>query len=191
MAYDRVQAGYEVATVGRRRVDYRLEVGHAEVPVGQQRGFAILDAARSAALRAWTSSLIPARGERPSAGDVGAAEYIDATAFAAPRIRGLLLEALQAVERLAGEREGKPFAECPPEARTAILRSLELEDHAGFGMIHDLTYEAYYCHPAVLEVLERETGWRSANSTEGGQMEPFDQGLLARVRTLPPTYKRV
>jgi hypothetical protein len=72
-----------------------------------------------------------------------------------------------------------------------ILRALELEDPVAFGMVRDFTYEAYYGNPQVLAVLERETGWRSANSTEGGSMDPFDESLLARVRTLPPTYKRV
>ena len=60
MAYDRKQGGHEVAQSSRP--DYRLEVGRAEVPVGAPRGFVVLDTARAATLKAWTSALIPAAG---------------------------------------------------------------------------------------------------------------------------------
>src|SRR6266850_6823263 len=77
VAYDRKQGGHQVAQANRP--DYRLEVGRAEVPVGEQRDFAVLDPARAATLKAWVATLIPASGSRPDASEVGAAEYVDAT----------------------------------------------------------------------------------------------------------------
>src|SRR5713226_7544285 len=61
MAYDRKQGQHQVAQSSRP--DYRLEVGRAEVPVGTPRGFVVLDPARAATLKAWTSTLIPAVGQ--------------------------------------------------------------------------------------------------------------------------------
>ena len=110
MAYDRKQGGHEIAQANRP--DYRLEVGQAEVPVGVARGFVILDAARAATLKAWCATLIPAGAGRPDAGDVGAAEYIDATVSKVPSLRPALLHALDAVDRIAQSKTHQPFADC-------------------------------------------------------------------------------
>src|SRR4030081_1534975 len=67
MAYDRKQGGHKVAQANRP--DYRLEVGRAEVPGGEPRGFAVLDPARAATLRAWAATLIPAGSGRPDAAE--------------------------------------------------------------------------------------------------------------------------
>jgi hypothetical protein len=58
-------------------------------------------------------------------------------------------------------------------------------------MVRDLTYEAYYAHPRVLEALERVTGWRYETAIAGAEMEPFDERLLERMRTAPPRYRKV
>ena len=111
MAYDWRKEEYEVTRPGRARIDYRQEIGRAHVPIGVERGFAVVDPDRAEALRAWVSALIPARGERPAAGDIGAAEYVDATVFLTPRLRGVLLGAIDTVEQLAQKLAGRRFAE--------------------------------------------------------------------------------
>jgi len=55
LAYDRKQAGHHVAHADRP--DYRLLIGHAEVPVGQTRDCLVLDPARAATLKAWVATL--------------------------------------------------------------------------------------------------------------------------------------
>jgi hypothetical protein len=179
MAYDRKQAGHRVAQASRP--DYRVLVGRAEVPVGQAGGFAVLDPARAETFKAWVATLIPARGRRPDAAEVGAAEYVDATAGAVPELRPALL---QAVDRL-----GPSFAELSADARESVLRDLEADDPEAFGMVRDFTYEAYYGHPRVLEALEAETGWRGKAPVEGSALEPFDEADLARVKTLVPRWR--
>jgi gluconate 2-dehydrogenase subunit 3-like protein len=192
MAYDRRARGAEPVVPREIAVDYRREVGRVFVPVDVPRGFVVLDPVRAAVLRAWTSALIPARGARPAAGEVGAAEYIDATAHRAPLIRAGLLAAIDAIEREARVRSGVAFADAEVAAQTNILRDLEASRHgAVFAMVRDLTYEAYYAHPRVLDALEAETGWRYANAFAGSRMEPFDETLLARMKALPPRYRTV
>ena len=189
MAYDRKQGRHEVAQSSRP--DYRLEVGRAEVSVGAERSFVILDPARAATLKAWTATLIPAAGRRPDAGDVGAAEYIDATVHLVPAIRPALLHGIDQVERLAHSAAGRPFTECGREERESVLRQLQALDADAFSMVSDFTYEAYYGNPNVLAAIEAETGWRGSGPMSGSAMAPFDASQLARVRQLPPRYRAV
>ncbi|MDQ3226442.1 MAG: gluconate 2-dehydrogenase subunit 3 family protein [Chloroflexota bacterium] len=192
MAYDWRKEEYEVTRPGRTRIDYRLEIGRALVPIGVERGFAVLDPDRAELLRAWVSAIIPANGDRPAAGEVGAAEYIDAIVFLTPRLRGVLLDAIDMVERLAAERLARHFVGCSPPDHTTILEAFEANDPLdAFPMVRDLTYEAYYAHPRVLEILRRETGWHYEVAFSGSELEPFDEALLTRVRSVPPRYRNV
>jgi len=191
VAYDRKQeGGHKVAQANRP--DYRLEVGRAEVPVGEPRAFAVLDAARAATLTAWVATLIPADGDRPDAGALGAAEYIDATVSKVPSLRPALLTALDLVERIAQTKAHKAFAECSTDERELLLREFQRDGDAdSFQMISDFTYEAYYGHPDVLASLEATTGWKGLGPMKGGPMKPFDPSLLARVKALPPRWRKV
>jgi hypothetical protein len=191
MAYDWRKEEYEVTRPGRTRIDYRQEIGRAHIPIGIERGFAVLDSERAEVLLAWVSALIPARGERPAAGEVGAAEYVDATVFLTPRLRGVLLDGIDTVDRLSERLVGCRFAEATLPQQAEVLRAFEANDPLdAFPMVRDLVYEAYYAHPRVLDVLERETGWRYEVAFSGGELEPFDEGLLARMRTVPPRWRK-
>jgi hypothetical protein len=189
LAYDRKQGGHSVAQANRP--DYRLEIGRAEVPVGEPRGFAVLDGPRATTLRAWVATLIPARGARPDAADVGAAEYVDATVFLVPALRPALLQAIDRIERSATEQLHKGFGECSAEDRERLLREFEAVDASdGFNMVRDFTYEAYYGHPRVLAALEKEAGWSSTSPTRGSAMRSFDASRLDRVRKLPARWRK-
>ena len=190
VAYDRKQGGHQVAQANRP--DYRLEVGRAEVPVGVPRGFAVLDPARAATLRAWAATLIPSAHGRPDAGALGAAEYIDATLLKVPSLRPALLHALESLERIAMTKAKKPFADCDNDVREQLLRQFQVEGDAdAFSMVSDFTYEAYYGHPEVLAALESATGWHGLGPVTGGPMAPFDAKLLNRVKSLPARWRHV
>ena len=189
MAYDRKQGGHKVAQADRP--DYRVEVGRAEVAVGAPRGFSVLDPKRAATLQAWVSTLIPAGDQRPDAAEVGAAEYIDATVEQVPALRPLLTQAIDRLDAIAGSKAHQAFAHCDFDGRERLLRELEVEDDSdAFNMVRDWTYEAYYGHPAVLAALETASGWSSTSPTRGSAMKPFDPSPLARVRRLPPRWRK-
>jgi hypothetical protein len=190
MAYDRKQGGHKVAQANRP--DYRLEVGRADVSVGEPRGFTVLDPARAASLKSWVATLIPADRGRPDANAVGAAEYIDATVSKVPSLRPALLNALDTVERIARSKAHRTFTECAVDERERLLREFQRDGDAdAFQMICDFTYEAYYGHPDVLAGLEATTGWRGLGPMKGAPMKPFDANLLARVRSMAPRWRRV
>jgi gluconate 2-dehydrogenase subunit 3-like protein len=190
MAYDRKQGQHQVAQSSRP--DYRLEVGRAEVPVGEPRGFVVLDPDRAATLKAWTATLIPAAGRRPDAGSVGAAEYIDATVHMVPSLRPALLNAIDEIDKLARSITGHAFTDCRAGERDDVLRQFQAAgDTDAFSMVSDFTYEAYYGHPTVLAAIEVETGWRGTGPMKGAAMSPFDPSQLERVRSLKPRYREV
>jgi gluconate 2-dehydrogenase subunit 3-like protein len=190
LAYDRKQGGHQVAQANRP--DYRLEVGRAEVPVGEPRGFAVLDPARASTLRAWTATLIPAGNGRPDAGSVGAAEYIDATLLEVPSLRPALIHALDRIELIAQNKAHRAFAECSAEERERLLRDFQVEDDSdAFSMVSDFTYEAYYGNRDVLAAIEAATGWKGLGPMKGGPMAPFDAAQLARVKSMPARWRRV
>jgi hypothetical protein len=189
VAYDRKQGGHQVAQANRP--DYRLEVGRAEVPVGEARGFSVLDTSRATTLTAWVAALIPAAGSRPDAADVGAAEYIDATVLKVPALRPALLQALDRLDALAEAKAHEPFSQCTAVEKERLLRELEAEDASdAFNMVRDFTYEAYYGHPRVLAALQADTNWSSTSPTQGSRMAPFDASRLERVRSLPPRWRK-
>jgi len=189
LAYDRKQAGRDVAQGDRP--DYRLLIGHAEVPVGQARHFSVLDPARAATLKAWVATLVPAAGRMPDAAAVGAAEYVDATVLLVPALRPALLKAIDQLELTATARARKAFTECTPDEREVLLRDFEARDESdAFNMVRDFTYEAYYGHPRVLANLEQDTGWSSKSPTQGSAMQPFDSASLERVRSMPPRWRK-
>jgi hypothetical protein len=189
LAYDRKQGGHQVAQANRP--DYRLEVGRAEVPVGEARGFSVLDERRANTLIAWVAALIPAAGNRPDAAEVGAAEYIDATVLKVPALRPALLQALDRLEVLSAAKAHNPFNRCAADEKERLLRELEADDATdAFNMVRDFTYEAYYGHPRVLAALEADTKWSSKSPTEGSRMAPFDASRLERVRSLPPHWRK-
>ncbi|HYT11665.1 MAG TPA: gluconate 2-dehydrogenase subunit 3 family protein [Candidatus Nitrosopolaris sp.] len=190
MAYDRKQGQHHVAQSGRP--DYRVEVGRAAVPVGVARTFVILDGARAAILKAWTSTLIPATGRRPDAAGVGAAEYIDATVHMVPSLRPALIHGIDELDRLAHALSGTGFTANSAAEQEQLLRKFQATDDTdAFSMVNDFTYEAYYGHPDVLAAMEAENGWRGMGPMTGGEMAPFDPSLLDRVRKLPPRYRVV
>ena len=194
MAYDRRQTDVGTPREGGAGPyrDYRFEVGRAEVPVGVPRTFKVLDPQRAASLRGWVECLVPAQRGRPSAAEVGAAEYIDATVYSASGLRETLLRAIDRLQALVGGAGGGGFAAADLGDRTRAVRAFELEDRSGaFDMVRDFTYEAYYAHPVVLAALQRDLGWDAVAPTRGGGMEAFDESLLHRVKSLPARYKEV
>jgi hypothetical protein len=159
------------------------------VPVSGPMSYGVLDPERAALLEQWCADLIPAGAGRPSAAQAGAPRYIDRVCSSSPVLRCALVVALDALAAAAARQHDRPFAQCSPVQRAAVLEAFASADPHAFGMIKGLTYEAYYATPMVLAVLERATGWRAANALTGGPMDPFDEALLDRVRSLPAGYR--
>ena len=179
MAFDR-SSNYAAADAA---ADVYSELGRAYVEPGAALGCTILDAARQGILRAWVETLIPADGEWPSAADTPVVEYVDRTISLAARLRQVVLRALDDVDGEAVERHGAGLSALALEQRVALLRWFEDGDRHVFTLLKELTYEAYYRDPGVLEILERRTGFNNLLPVEGVQLDGYSTAyeLLANV----------
>jgi hypothetical protein len=171
--------------------DLRALLGQAYVsPEAARAPCSVLDRDRAGTLSAWLDELIPATEEWPSASSTDAVGYIDATAARVPPIRPVLLRAIDALEATARARFESAFAELEHDQRYELVAGLEADNpHGVFDLVLELTYEAYYRDQYVIDVLERRTGFSMRRTMEGWDMEPFDEGLLQRVRALPPRVR--
>jgi hypothetical protein len=154
----------------------------------------VLDESRRAVLAAWVETLIPGNEHWPSASETNALGYIDATIFAAPELRCIVLLGIDRLEALGRESHGeeKSFADLSSDQRRELLTRLEaLNPERAFELVLELTFEAYYRDEQVLAVLERRTGFSAQEAMHGREMEPFDAAVLDRVRALPPRYRRL
>jgi hypothetical protein len=193
MAFDNTRPPGE-ATLGQTpEAAYSLEFGKTYVAPEEERPAVSLNEAQAAVLAAWADRLIPAAGDWPGAGAVGAGVYVDNVASRSPLLRAMLLRAVELAECQARERHGAGFAACSDADRDAILAELEHseDDAVLFDMLLELIFEGYYRAAPVLAVVEARTGFRVMGPVEGVELEPFDEGLLDRVKQLPPLRREV
>jgi hypothetical protein len=184
--------------------DIHVDLTRAYVPPGTPRGeFLVFDPDRAAALTAWVSVLIPGSGAEdpagdrqrwPSAADVGAVEYIDRTLALAPRLRPMVLGLIGQAESIALAEHGQGFGSLLSADQYAIMTTCEKAEAAAFGLVKELTYEAYYRDPAVLRVVERRTGFRPRLAVDGFAVARCDDEvmmLLAEVAERPGLVREV
>jgi hypothetical protein len=191
MAFDRVKPPPEAGAGPSPEATYSREFGKTYVPPDEVQGFLMLNGEEQRALAAWVDRLIPAGGPWPSASEVGAPIYVDNCAARSALLRAMLLRALSVVRAEAWDRHRADFPDCAASEQDELLGELESSaDTVLFDLVLELVYEGYYRAGAVLEVVERQTGFRVRGPLDGTALEPFDESLLERVRTLPPAYIR-
>lgn len=192
MAFDRTEPPGEATLARTPEAAYGLEFGHTYVAPEEVRGFVSLNESQRLALAAWAEGLIPAEGDWPSAAAVDAHMYADNCASRSPLLRSMLLRGLDGLDREARRSHGHGFAECAEDERAALLRGLESgPDSSLFDLVLELIFEGYYRTPAVLEVVERRTGFRVMAPVDGVEIEAFDESLLERVKGLPDRTREV
>jgi len=192
LAFDRTEPPGEAVLAETPEAAYSLEFGRTYVASEEVRDYLLLTELQRRTLAAWAERLIPASGSWPSAADVDSQMYADNCAARSPLLRSMLLRAVDSVERAARDGLGKGFAESSAEERDKLLAELEGgEDALLFDLVLELIFEGYYRAPAVLEVVERRTGFKVMAPVEGIELEPFDESLLKRVKGLPPLLREV
>jgi hypothetical protein len=191
MAFDR-RSSYEAADAVAA---IYADLGHAYVEPGGDPGrpLEILDEARATILDAWALTLIPGDERWPSAADVGIADYVDRTLALAIGARAPILRIIDDAQAAAHGRHDADFVDLTPEHRANVLTSTELLSPLVFTVLKELTYEAYYRHPAVIEALRSNTGFRSELPVNGTELEANDDALLllADVAERPSIVREV
>lgn len=147
--------------------------------------YRVLDPVRARVAEAIVDTLIPGDDAWPPASQTGAATYLDASAHASPGLRPLLLRAIDNVTERATERGGD-LADLDADQREMVLADLEASDPSAFGMLFELTAEAYYRSKLVRVPLRERAGYLTEIAKDGVAIKPFDLTLLERVGELPP-----
>jgi hypothetical protein len=145
-------------------------------------------AEQHAALAGVLDLLIPPSrdGRLPGAGEVGVGARIDAVARGDAGFEGLVAAGLAALEAHARASLGAPFAELARDARLSALQSIAAEHVAFVPALLFHTYAGYYQEGRVLEALGLEA---RPPFPKGYTMEPFDESLLARVKSRGKLYR--
>jgi hypothetical protein len=169
---------------------YESQMGRTYVGYEQTGAITVLDPARAATLGAWVAQIIPGDEHWPSAGDLDTVAYIDAVIAKAPVLRPLILGGIDAATSAARARGAAAFDALAVDDRIAVLRELEAGGAAeAFSVVLELTYEAYYRHPAVQDVVKERTGFDIHRTVQGAPLEPFPTERLTRVSMLPARYR--
>ena len=61
------------------------------------------------------------------------------------------------------------------------------ENPAQFAVLRDFVYEAYYTQPQVWKLIDYQF---HATDHEGPRMKPFDEAVIAKVRTKPVYFRK-
>ena len=130
------------------------------------------NAATPGRLGAVMDAIIPRQGNMPSATEAGGLRYFAALKQAEP---GLAAEIQAALDQVG---DSSPAVEA--------LQRLEREHPAQFVVLRDFVYEAYYTQPQVWKLIGYEF---HATDHQGPKMKPFDEAVLATVRTKPKHYR--
>lgn len=165
-------------------------MGRTYVAPGEH-GIRVLDPRRQATLAAWVGRIIPGDAHWPNAAELDTVEYVDAVVFAAPTLRPLLLAALDRADTLARGQHGAALAGLEPAQVVPVLQALEADPATSeaFGLVLELTYEAYYRHERVQAVVAERTGFDIGRTVEGAPLAPFPVERLDRVRQLPDNVR--
>jgi len=132
--------------------------------------------------------IIPASadGRLPGAGDADVTRYIEAALRPTPMLIEMVVESLNALETLAGQRHSRNFLALARSTQSELLQALAMSEHALPPVIMIHTFAGYYQSPRVLEALGLES--RSPHP-KGYVMQPNDLTLLDPVRQRRRVYR--
>ena len=131
--------------------------------------------------------LIPGNNKIPKASDIGVA-YILNILDNLEDIAGLFRLALQTIQTNSKNDFKTSFQDLHKSERIAILEELETNESDLFSTLRNFTNESYYLNNKIHSLLGYEL---YPTGTLGPKMEPFDESLLARVKTISPFYTKI
>lgn len=159
------------------------------IPPEEQGSALNLDENAVETLIAIVDEIIPASNGMPAASEVGALNYFALLAAEQRSLPETLQRGVAAVDDLSQERFENSFSSLSKERRILILSELESRVAPEvFANLRNYVYEAYYLQPRVWALLGYEP---YPTNAPGPEMEPFDEALLNRVRSMPKGYKEV
>ncbi|NQW16079.1 MAG: hypothetical protein HQ478_01200 [Chloroflexi bacterium] len=126
--------------------------------------------------------IIPPMGDLEGAGGLGLAPEVIERSKTDDRF-WLALQTVYASLNAPGN-----FGMLDGEQQDAALSAIESETPDAFGFWLDVVYTVYYMQPRVHQRL----GWHGRTpQPDGNQMPPWNESVLANIRTRAPFWKQV
>ena len=147
-----------------------------------------LNKSQQAILKIAMDAIIPESDKMPAVSKVGGLDYISDILTELPDIKGLFESLLQKIDATSIKKYDSQFVRLNSEERIHLLQEFEQRENGLFNVLKSFVYESYYLNPIIWERIGYES---YPTGTAGPTMEPFDNASLARVQTLPPSYKKI
>jgi len=148
----------------------------------------IFSEAQRELLSAVLNRIIPGQGDRPGAGDLGVASFVERVAAGAPGPTRLFNEGLNAINVAASKDHSGGFLAMPEEAKDDTLREIEAANPLFFDQLVQQTYDGYYTDTRVFDVI----GYNVPKPPVGGaRPKLLDESLLEKQRQRAPFWRRV
>jgi hypothetical protein len=148
---------------------------------------AVFTAPERETLAAAMDEIIPAADDMPGAGTMGCLDYLERVVAELPGLTEQFRTGLAALDAESRRQSQQPFANLPRTGRVEILGAMERDVAPDFfRTLRDFVYEAYYTRPEIWQRI----GYESHLTDHAGPiMKPFDEAVLAQVRTRGKLYR--
>ena len=131
-------------------------------------------------------AIIPAGDGMPSASEAGGLRYLTALMQKEPGIAAEINQCLLLLDEAGTALFQKPFDQLSSTQQVSALARFETQKPVSFALLRDYVYESYYTQPAVWNLI----GYHFYPTDHPGpQMPPFDDAVLAPVRSMPKCYR--
>jgi len=127
-----------------------------------------------------------ADGVLPGAGELGIARDLDEALQRVPAMQAMVVESLEALDRLARQSGAERFTALPVERQGEVLHELSCSEQAFPPMLMLFTFGCYYKHPRVLAHYGLEA---RPPHPKGYAVAPTDLSLLDPVRKRGARYR--
>ncbi|MCW5516029.1 gluconate 2-dehydrogenase subunit 3 family protein [Muriicola sp. Z0-33] len=151
-------------------------------------GDAPLDSQQQKTLKYAMDEIIPANEKMPSASEIGGVGYVLNILEELLELTPLFISLTDKIEAHSLQHFSSDFSTLNKDNRIAVLTNMEQSEPELFKVLKDFTYESYYTNKEVYELIKYEP---HTTGTFGPEMTPFDEKLLDRVKTGPPTYTKI
>ena len=148
----------------------------------------IFSAAQRELLSVVLNRLIPGRDNRPGAGDLGVAGFVERVAAESPAKTRLFNEGLQAIDQLASQSRSENFLALSDGAKTDVLKETESSYPAFFEQLVQQTYNGYYTDKRILDIIGDNV---PTPPVPGARPKLMDESLLEKQRQRAPFWRKV
>ena len=152
------------------------------------KGPSALNSSQQVTLRFAMDEIIPANDIMPSASAVGGVDYILNIIKEIPELLPLFQSLTDKIESRSLQYSDASFTDINKKERINILTQFEQTEPELFKVLKDFTYESYYTHEQVYQLIKYEP---HPTGSLGPKMEPFNEDLLTRVMKMPAMYTKI